>query len=127
VNVLGAVSRKLLIACLVLSFALVGTAVAPQSYDPDQDIPNPTIWQKRLEKLGRGVANVLFGWAEIPRAWHQSIQQQRPFTQIITHGTIVGTSRFFIRTGLGIYETFSFYTSNKERKYEPFLEPEYLF
>jgi putative exosortase-associated protein (TIGR04073 family) len=106
---------------------LVGAAAAPQSYDPDQDIPHPTIWQKRLEKLGRGVSNVLFGWAEIPRAWHQQIQQQRPFTQLITHGTIVGTSRFFIRTGLGVYETFSFYTSSKERKYEPFLEPEYLF
>jgi putative exosortase-associated protein (TIGR04073 family) len=106
---------------------MAATAAAPQSYDPDQDLPHPTQWQKRVEKLGRGLSNVFFGWSELPLAWHRGIQQQRPLTQIITHSTVVGTSRFFIRTGIGVYEVFSFYTSNPNGKYEPMLEPEYLF
>jgi putative exosortase-associated protein (TIGR04073 family) len=106
---------------------LMAAVAVPQSYDPDQDLPKPTKWEKRIQKLGRGLSNVLFGWSEIPLAWHRQIQLERPFTQIVTHGTVVGTSRFLIRTGLGIYETFSFYTSSKERKYDPMIEPEYLF
>ncbi len=124
---LGTVWCKRSIALFVAVAMLAGTAAVPQSYDPDQDLPKPTLWQKRLEKLGRGLSNVLFGWSEIPLAWHHQIQLKRPFTQIVTHGTVVGTSRFFIRTGIGIYETFSFYTSGKNQKYEPLIEPEYLF
>jgi putative exosortase-associated protein (TIGR04073 family) len=119
--------RKRSIAVFVAVFMLIGTVAVPQSYDPDQDLPRPTLWQKRIEKLGRGVSNILFGWAEIPRAWHIGVTRQQPLTQILTHGTIVGTSRFLIRTGLGVYETFTFFMSSDERKYEPMIEPEYLF
>ena len=119
--------RKRSLAVLVAVFMLAGTAAVAQSYDPDQDLPQPTLWQKRLEKLSRGLSNILFGWAEIPRAWNIAIQRQQPLTQIITHGTVVGTSRFLVRTSLGVYETFSFFTSSKERRYEPMIEPEYLF
>jgi putative exosortase-associated protein (TIGR04073 family) len=119
--------RKRSLAVVVAAMMLAGTAAVAQSYDPDQDLPKPTLWQKRLEKLGRGLSNILFGWAEIPRAWHVGVQRQQPLTQILTHGTVVGTSRFLMRTGLGVYETFSFFTSSKERRYEPMIEPEYLF
>ena len=119
--------RGRIVAVFVACVILAGATAAPQSYDPDQDLPKPTVWQKRLEKLGRGVSNILFGWSEIPIAWNQQIVQQRPLTEILTHGTIVGTSRFLMRTGIGVYETVSFFTSSKKRKYEPFLEPEYLF
>lgn len=115
-----------IVMCLVV-FMLAATVAVPQSYDPDQGLPKPTLWEKRLQKLGRGMSNVLFGWTEIPLAWHRQIQLQRPFTQIVTHGTVVGTSKFFIRTGIGVYETFSFYTSGKNQQYAPLIEPEYLF
>ena len=123
----SAVWRKRSIAVLLAVFMLAGVTAAPQSYDPDQDLPQPTLWQKRLEKLGRGVSNILFGWAEIPRAWHIAITRQQPLTQILTHGTIVGTSRFLIRTGLGVYETFTFFVSFEDPKYRTMVEPEYIF
>ena len=126
-QIFAAVSRKRSIAVLLAVFMLAAAVAAPQSYDPDQDLPQPTLWQKRLEKLGRGVSNIIFGWAEIPRAWHIAITRQQPLTQILTHGTIVGTSRFLIRTGLGVYETFTFFMSSDERKYAPMIEPEYIF
>lgn len=122
-------SRKLLraIAVLLIAALLATPSVSAQSYDPDQDIPHPTIMQKRLEKMGRGLSNILFGWAEIPLAWDRGIRQGRPLTQIVTHGTLVGTTKFFMRLGIGVYEFFGFYAENPEGGYEPMIEPEYLF
>jgi len=123
----AAIWRTRLVAVCVMMCMLAATWAVPQSYDPDQDLPKPTLWEKRIQKLGRGLSNILFGWTEIPLAWHHQIQLQRPLTQILTHGTVVGTSKFFIRTGVGIYETFSFYVSGKNQQYKPLIEPEYLF
>lgn len=115
------------IALLVVATMLAAPIVEAQSYDPDQDLPRPTVFQKRLEKMGRGLANILFGWAEIPLTWDKQIRQKRPLTQILTHGTIVGTTKFFMRLGIGIYEFFGFWDNHDEVGYGPMVEPEYLF
>jgi len=115
------------LALLVIASVAICPMATAQSYDPDQDIPHPTKFQKRLEKMGRGLSNILFGWAEIPLAWDRGVQQQRPLTQILTHGTIVGTTKFFMRFGIGIYEFFGFWDNHDEVGYGPLVEPEYLF
>ena len=115
------------IALFLAAVMLVSPVATAQSYDPEQDVPHPTKIQKRVEKMGRGLSNILFGWAEIPLAWDRGIRQKRPLTQILTHGTIVGTTKFFMRLGLGVYEFFGFWHEHKEVGYEPMLEPEYLF
>ncbi len=116
-----------LLALLVAAAIFATPIVEAQSYDPDQDLPRPTVFQKRLEKMGRGLANILFGWTEIPLTWDKQIRQKRPLTQILTHGTIVGTTKFFMRLGIGIYEFFGFWDYHSEVGYEPMIEPEYLF
>ncbi len=115
------------IALLVIASMVITPIAVAQSYDPDQDIPHPTKFQKRLEKMGRGLSNILFGWAEIPLAWDRGIRQGRPFTQIVTHGTIVGTTKFFMRLGIGVYEFFGFWDEHSKVGYDPLIEPEYLF
>ena len=44
---------------VILGFGISQGVVWAQSYDPDQDVPNPTLAEKRLEKLGRGLSNIL--------------------------------------------------------------------
>ncbi len=122
-----AVKAFRLIALLVIASMIVSPIAAAQSYDPDQDVPHPTKFQKRLEKMGRGLSNILFGWAEIPLAWDRSIRQGRPLTQVLAHGTIVGTTKFFMRFGIGIYEFFGFWSQEEKIGYDPMIEPEYLF
>ncbi len=116
------------VAVLIIAAMLASSSVSAQSYDPDQDIPHPTILQKRLEKMGRGLSNILFSITEIPFAWDRGIRHGQPLTKIVTHGTIVGTTKFFMRLGIGVYEFFGFYTENpKTGGYDPMIEPEYLF
>ena len=95
---------RVLAVCLAAMFLFEGGVALAQSYDPDQDIPRPTMLQKRLNKLGRGLANVVFGWTEIPLTWHRQIIAQKPLTHIITTGTVMGTTRAGMRMGVGVYE-----------------------
>lgn len=117
-----------MVACMVaVAFILSGADAMAQSYDPSQDLPQPTKWQKRIEKLGRGVSNVLFGWTEIPLTMDEKIDQGKPLTYILTTAPIVGTVKAILRTGVGGYEIVTFAGTKPERNYEPILEPAYLF
>ena len=109
------------------AFVLSSGTVFAQHYDPDQEIPKPTMMEKRVSKLGRGVTNFFFGWAEIPKAWHQGVQRQQPLTEIIGTNTIKGFTKAVIRMGGGVYETATFYWDTEKNAYEPIFEPEYLF
>ena len=103
------------------------TAVLAQSYDPDQTIPKPTMLEKRLTKLGRGISNILFGWAEIPLTVDQKLKAGKPLAYLIGVAPVLGTTRAFMRTGVGIYEIVTFATSKSSVNYEAILEPEYIF
>lgn len=117
------------LAALIVAMAFVfsGAGAMAQSYDPAQDLPQPTKWQKRIEKLGRGVSNVVFGWTEIPLTVDEKINQGKPLTYILTTAPIVGTVKAIMRTGVGAYEIVTFTGTKPERNYEPILEPAYLF
>jgi putative exosortase-associated protein (TIGR04073 family) len=115
------------VALVMIAAVLVTGFASAQSYDPDQDVPHPTKFQKRLDKMSRGLSNILFGWAEIPLAWDRGIQHGQPLTKILTHGTIVGTTKFFMRLGIGVYEFFGFWAENPNGTYDPMIQPEYLF
>ncbi len=116
--------------CMGLAVAMLvvcGGSTLAQSYDPDQDIPKPTVFQKRIEKLGRGLTNILFGWTEIPLTWHDGVQRHKALTEIIGTSTIKGITKALLRTGTGVYETVTFPADTNQNAYEPMLEPEYLF
>lgn len=112
---------------LIASLCFSSSIAVAQSYDPDQDIPKPTVFEKRVEKLGRGISNVLFGWTEIPVTWDYKMKQGKPLTYLLTTAPLIGVIRGVMRTGVGVYEVFTFPVDREENSYDAVLEPEYLF
>lgn len=96
-------------------------------YDPYGELPQPTGFERALTKLGRGVSNILLGWAEVPMAFHRGVQRQRPLGYLLGVAPVLGTARAFLRTGTGVFEVVTFPFSDREVNYEPILEPEYIF
>ncbi len=76
-------------------------------------------------KLGRGAANTLTGWIELPKNIYNTSVQDNAFAGI-TLGLAKGAGMTLVRTGAGIYEiaTFPFPLPSD---YKPILEPEYVF
>jgi putative exosortase-associated protein (TIGR04073 family) len=112
---------------LVAVVALSPLSVIAESYDPDQDIPAPTGFEKRLTKLGRGLSNVLLGWAEIPVTFDEKLKEGKPLGYLVGVVPVLGTTRALLRTGTGVFEMVTFPSSDLEVNFEPILEPEYIF
>ncbi len=112
---------------LVAAVVITPLAVVAESYDPDQEIPAPTGFEKRLTKLGRGLSNVLLGWAEIPVTFDEKLKEGKPLGYLVGVVPVLGTTRAFLRTGTGVFEMVTFPVSDLEVNFEPILEPEYIF
>lgn len=76
-------------------------------------------------KLGRGVANALTGWVELPKNIYNVSVEENAFAGV-TLGLAKGAGMTIVRTGAGVYEiaTFPF---PLPQDYKPILEPEYVF
>ena len=81
--------------------------------------------QDPFTKLGRGVANALTGWIEIPKNVYAVSREHNPFAGI-TLGLARGVGMTLVRTGAGFYEIATFPFPLPEN-YRPVLEPEYVF
>ena len=103
------------IKCLVVAL-LVFSVIAMPSVCHAQDA---------FTKLGRGVANTLTGWVELPKNIHQTSVDDNIFTGL-TLGLAKGAGMTLVRTGAGIYELATFPFPIPE-DYRPILEPEYVF
>ncbi len=125
------------ILCVVLAVALcaafvpVGHVASAQTqveiYDPWGELPRPTGIEKALTKLGRGLSNVLLGWAEIPVTFDEKLKKGRPLGYLIGVVPVLGTGRAIMRTGTGVFEVATFPFSDHDVNYEAVLEPEYIF
>ena len=76
-----------------------------------------------LMKLGRGLSNLTFGWLELPQNIDAGYAQ-RPddvATGMFT-GVVVGLLKSLRRTGVGAYETLTFWVP-APAEYEPILPP----
>jgi len=116
-----------LVIALAAALLLPSIPVAAQMYNPDTDLPKPTVLEKSLTKLGRGLANIFFGWAEIPMTFDRDLKKGKPLAHLIGVSPVLGTARALMRTGTGVYEAVSFPYSDKSVNFEPILEPEYIF
>ena len=96
-------------------------------YDPYGELPRPTVLDGALNKLGRGLSNVLFGWAEIPVTFDEKLQQGRPLSHLLGAVPVIGTGRAIMRTTTGVFEMVTFPVSDRDVNYGPILEPEYVF
>lgn len=97
-------------AVMVIALALVvGLSQAAYAADP-------------LMKLGRGLVNAATGFLEVPKNIYEVSKEHEPFTGLIW-GSMKGSGWAAARTSVGAYEVATFPLP----KYEPMMEPEYVF
>lgn len=118
------------VAVAILAVVVLTCFNAPvhaQLYDPDLDLPRPTGMEKALTKMGRGISNILFGWAEVPMTFDRNLKKGKPLGYLVGVAPVLGTARAVMRTGTGVFEVVTFPFSDRDVNYEAVLEPEYLF
>jgi putative exosortase-associated protein (TIGR04073 family) len=103
--------RNVFISLTLGALALAFSASSAVAHDPPR-------------KLGRGLANTLFGVAEIPIQVQYTLETQGSGAAA-TYGVVKGLGRFFMREGVGIYEILTF-PIPYPKYYEPIMEPEFL-
>lgn len=64
--------------------------------------------QPAFEKGGRGLSNVLFGWLEIPLNIDRRYSPHDNVGSMLT-GAGIGVFKGVVRTGVGLYETLTFF------------------
>ena len=107
---------------LVLSTPLVWAreeTPAPQGQDRVEDLMLRYNLHPAFEKLGRGGANTLFGCAEIPLNIHQRYTPTNTGESFLA-GAAHGVFKGLVRTGVGVYETVTFFLPYPEH-YAPIL------
>ena len=108
-------SKKGLRGCSVSAMALAALLAAAVCFAQDP-----------FTKLGRGVANTLTGWVELPKnIYNTSVEENNAFAGM-TLGLAKGAGMTIVRTGAGVYEIVTFPFPLPEN-YKPILEPEYVF
>ena len=126
-NSLKKTSILAVLVVLMLAVLAQSMPAMAQTYNPDEDLPKATGFEKRLTKLGRGLSNVMWGWAEIPLTFDRKLDEGKPFTYLFSVAPVLGTARAVMRTGTGVFEMVSFPFSDKDVNFEAVLEPEYIF
>lgn len=128
--------RVALLLCLA-SFALAEDQLSTSMSDADFEFasrnPGPDLWWTEAEiegmssKLTRGLVNIATGWWELPKRIVASTKGRGtyPGLRIVT-GVFEGAGMAVARTWAGVFETGTFY-SGSPRRYEPILEPKYVF
>ena len=115
----------LLSAALILPLAANGQERI--TYDPDDEIPAPTGVERALTKLGRGLSNIMFGWAEVPVTFDRKLKEGKPLAYLLGVVPVLGTARAVMRTTTGVFEVVTFPFSDHDINYEALLEPDYIF
>ena len=75
-------------------------------------------------KLGRGLANVLFGWVDIFKGV-QEVDQENGLIAASTYGPIYGIGKALERSAAGVYEIVTF-PIPVSGNFEPIIEPEFV-
>ena len=106
---------------------LLGLMVMPAAYGTDAATRRFLVEQNvypAVEKLGRGLGNVLTGWVEIPLEMRRRYNPNSPTTASATMmtGLLWGLTGAVIRTGAGAYETATFFIPIPEN-FAPVLPP----
>ena len=92
---------------------------APQGRDAVDTMMARYNLHPAFDKLGRGVSNVLGGWLEVPLGIHERYSPSDTAGSLLT-GTAIGLFKGTVRTGVGVYETLTFFLPLPEN-YAPIL------
>ena len=101
------IGAYLLIICLILSFSSIAKAE-----------------NNAFTKLGRGAANTLTGWLEVPKNVYVTSSEKNPLMGI-SYGLLKGLGLGIARTAVGLYEVITF-PFPLPADYEPIMAPEYV-
>ena len=116
---------KRIIGLIMIVVLLSTTLPAYAQYTVERtDFPG----KKQLAKLGRGLANLLLGWGEIPKEVYVQSQVKKPESlgSVIIGAPVVGFGKAVGRTATGLFETLTFFLP-VPAEYDPIIEPEYVF
>ena len=80
--------------------------------------------QNAVRKLGRGFANILTGFLELPQSIVDVSEEEGPLAAV-TYGIVKGLALSVLRTGVGAYEIATFLIPLPSG-YQPVLEPEFM-
>ena len=101
----------LILGCLVYLSASPSWA-AETTWSPPKDHVDEFMGKQNFypafDKLGRGVSNLLGGWLEIPLNMQQRYRRDDMFTSGVS-GAMTGLVKGIVRTGVGAYETVTFW------------------
>ena len=104
-------TTKIFLVCCI-AIAVVGMTTQCYAQDP-------------AKKLGRGLANMVTGWVELPKNIYDTSVEENVLSGI-TMGLAKGIGMTIVRTGAGVYEAVTFPFPIPE-DYQPVLEPEFVF
>lgn len=85
----------------------------------------PIDGRKAMEKLGRGLINLITGWVEIPKRMDET-NKRSSLGPALTIGLLRGLGHGFVRTTAGAYEIVTF-PFPAPPGYQPIIHPEYVF
>jgi putative exosortase-associated protein (TIGR04073 family) len=105
-------SRFLLIGALAMAFA--ANAMADIQDPPGNDY-GPT------RKLGRSLANITYGFTEVPQSLCQ-LNGREGNNAAASYGVVRGFGRFFFRFGAGVYELVTAPFPTYKGSYRPFYK-----
>ncbi|MCF6314211.1 MAG: exosortase system-associated protein, TIGR04073 family [Verrucomicrobiales bacterium] len=89
---------------LIISLFCVGIVSLAQA-----DIQAPPKSQyTATRKLSRGIANILYGWTELPNSIIRLNENQEQSTMVVVYGIVNGIKRTGVRMGYGVYEVINF-------------------
>ena len=106
------------IAIMLFSYSTLASSIYAQDADETKGDP--------VKKLGRGIANTLLGFLELPKTIEDTGKKDG-VGPAISLGFIKGLAKAVARTIVGVYETASFWIPVPE-DYKPIItDPEYIF
>jgi len=104
--------RTLLATALLIAITTLARA---DIHDPPSNDHGPT------RKLGRGISNLLYGWAELPTTVAK-INQDEGNSAAGGYGVVRGVGRSVLRTAAGLFEIATFPFPIVRGTYYPVLE-----
>ena len=110
--------RKFLVVLIASVFML--NFSAPAAFAEGDSVPG-----KMLHKFGRGLANIAFGWCEIPKNIMNSCEEINPYAGWFI-GLVKGIGMTIGRTLAGAWDVITF-PIPAPADYEPVIEPEFVF
>ena len=120
-------ARRLIVG--LISLFVIAAGISHPAFAADSSTPQPTDQVDELllrynlhpafEKLGRGAANFLTGWMEVPLNIGYRYTPRDAATSMFT-GAALGIMKGVVRTGVGLYEVVTFFLPYPEN-YAPIL------